>query len=462
MSTPPVGLKQVVKEVLRSKAGVAGFAILGFMVFLALLTPLVAPFDVAKKWNDIRWWGDNPVLAAPGWVRVLMPDKFSETIVLDKFDREVVEVQGVSVTRMSATFTYRYRVFPSEFRVVLDVGYRERNPQVRITVVKPNGERITVYNGLPTNGLNIVNLSLDPKYQELVVSYLHKTFGVAPARVHPEVVLFAQKSPDMNDRSKATVLRGVYRIVIEAIAFEDNTRINPKVYIYGNSYGLAGTDVFRRDLMVGLMWGAPVALAFGTIAAVITVFLQVVIGAAGTWYGQRADELVQRAADFLLIIPVLPILILINIIYGVSIWTLLGLIIVFSVVGVSSKVARSMVLQIREEQYVEAALSYGASRKRTLFFHILPRMLPYMFALIALSAPIYIFVEAALSFLGLGDPNIPTWGRILGEAYSEGALYLGYWWWVIIPASMIMLVSLGFTLLAYAFDKVVNPRLREE
>jgi peptide/nickel transport system permease protein len=134
-------------------------------------------------------------------------------------------------------------------------------------------------------------LSLDPKYQELVVSYLHRSLGVAPAKVHPEVVLFAVKSPDMNDRSKARVLRGSYKVLVEVIAFEKGTEISPRIYIYGNSYGLAGTDAFRRDLMVGLMWGAPVALAFGTIAAVVTVFLQVVIGAAGTCMGRGSTSL---------------------------------------------------------------------------------------------------------------------------------------------------------------------------
>ncbi len=462
MSAPPTGLKQVFREVLRSKTGVIGIILLLFITSLALLTPFVAPFDIAKKWNDIQWWSDNPVLAAPGWMTIIMPDKYSTTIILDEFSSTTTQQGDIRIITLTGSFRYSFRNFPSEIKLVLDADYEVQKPQIRITLSRPDGEDIVIFQGLPNKGENIVNLSLDPQSQDLIVSYLFSNFGVAPSAVYPEVVLFAVKDANMNDRMKASVLRGIYRLNIDVIAFDDKTDVKPRLYVYGNAFGLFGTDAFRRDLIVGIMWGAPIALAFGTIAAVVTVLLQVIIGAAGTWFGTRSDELVQRAADFFLIIPVLPILILVNIIYGINIWALLGWVILFSLVGVSSKVARSMVLQIREEQYIEAAISYGASKKRMLFLYILPRMLPYMFALIALSAPIYIFLEAALSFLGLGDPNIPSWGRILGDAYGEGALYLGYWWWVIFPALMIILVSLGFTLLAYSFDKVVNPRLREE
>ncbi len=463
MSAPPIGLKQVFREVLRSKSGVAAIILLLFMTSLALLTPFIAPFDIAKKWNDIGWWSDNPLLAAPAWMAVIMPDKYSTTIVLDEFSLVTTARQGdIHIINLAGSFRYPFRNFPSEIKLVLDVEYEAKKPQVRATLNRPDGENIVIFQGTPVKGTNMISLSLDPQSQDLIVSYIFNNFGVAPRTVYPEVILFAVKNADMNDRMKASVLRGVYRVNIDVIAFEDKTEVKPKLYVYGNAFGLFGTDAFRRDLLVGIMWGAPIALAFGTIAAVVTVLLQVIIGAAGTWISSRADELVQRAADFYLIIPTLPILILINIIYGINIWALLGWVILFSLVGVASKVARSMVLQIREEQYIEAAISYGSSKKRTLFLYMLPRMMPYMFALIALSAPGYIFLEAALSFLGLGDPQIPSWGRILGDAYGEGALYLGYWWWVIFPALMIMLVTLGFTLLAYSLDKVINPRLREE
>ncbi len=462
MSEQPVGIKQIFKEVAKSKAGALGFALLVAMLILAMFTPILAPYNVARAWNDLRYWQDNPALAAPAWVRFLSPNSYSGTVTLSNFSLERSFHGQYTLVRRTGSFVYMYDVFPTEVRLLLDVNYTARKPRVIATLERPDGKGVTLYNGMPVKGENVVSVSVDPKYQKLIGYFLYEELGYVPAAIHPEIVLFAKKSKYMNDRQRADVLKGTYILEVDAISFEKNLSVQPKLIVYGNSYGIAGTDNYRRDLTVGLMWGAPVALAFGTIAAVVTVLLQVVIGAAGAWIGPRADEIVQRAADFFLVIPVLPILILINVVYTINIWLLLSWVILFSIVGGVTKISRSMVLQIREEQYVEAALSYGASKKRILTFHILPRIIPYTFALIALSAPSYVFLEAALSFLGLGDPNIPSWGRLLGQAFDAGALYYGWWWWVIFPALMIMLVSLGFTLLSYAFDKVVNPRLREE
>lgn len=463
MSERPVtGIKQILREVLRTKSGIAGFTILGAMVLIAAATPIYAPFDIASKWNDLKWWSDNPALAAPYWTKYIFPDSVSETIYVTQFKVETKNVEGVRWVEYSSPFNYPYKSFPTEIRLIMDVLYFEKQPRVIVTLLRPDGEKITLYNGAPTNGTNFINISLDSGAKKQILSFLHEKTGILPTEVYPEVVLFAELSQNMNDRKSAKVLRGVYTLNIDYISFEEKGTIRPKFIVYGNVYGLAGTDMYRRDLIVGLMWGAPVALAFGTIAAVVTVLLQVLIGAAGVWFGPKTDELVQRMTDFFLVIPILPILILINVIYTVTIWTLLGWVILFSIVGSVTKVSRSIVLQVKEEQYIEAAMSYGASKKRVLFFHILPRVMPYTFALIALGAPAYIFLEASLSFLGLGDPQIPSWGRILGDAFQSGALYYGYWWWVVFPAFMIMLVSLGFTLLSYAFDKIVNPRLREE
>ena len=173
------------------------------------------------------------------------------------------------------------------------------------------------------------------------------------------------------------------------------------------------------------------------------------------------DEIIQRITEILMIIPVLPILILISFIYRIDIWTLLLVIVALSPLGYTTKVTRSMAPQIKEEQYVLAAISYGASSWRIIFKHILPRVVPYIFSTIALSVPSYIFLEAALSILGLGDPVRPTWGKILSDAWEYGAAYQGYWWWIILPAAAIGLTAVAFALLGYAFDKVINPRLRE-
>ena len=91
---PPTGIKQILREVLRTKSGIAGFAILGAMVLIAAATPVFAPFDIASKWNDLKWWGDNPVLAAPYWVKYITPDSVSETIYVTQFTAETENAHG--------------------------------------------------------------------------------------------------------------------------------------------------------------------------------------------------------------------------------------------------------------------------------------------------------------------------------------------------------------------------------
>jgi peptide/nickel transport system permease protein len=275
------------------------------------------------------------------------------------------------------------------------------------------------------------------------------------------VIFFARKGEYMSHPEKSEILKGTYRIEMRAVSFDADADVDLKIVLYGRVYGLAGTDSRRRDLLIGILWGAPVALAFGLVAALSITFIQTILGVISGYYGGRVDEFIQRVAEFLMIIPFLPILIMISFLYKLSLKMLLMAIVLLSIAGSTTKTIRSMVPQIKEEQYILAARSYGATSRRIIFKHIFPRVIPYTLSIIALGVPTWIFVEAALSFLGLGDPILPTWGKMLGEAHRAGAAYHGYWWWVLIPASCIGITAMAFALLGYAFDKIVNPRLRE-
>jgi len=461
---PPTGIKQILKEALKTKTGMAAVIILGMMILMSASIPFYSPVNFVKRWNDLKSWYEYPSLAAPVWVKWFTGTNLPETIDLTSKHFRVTEeeISGHYITTYTAYFRYTYDDYPSELKALIKTDIKGKPVRLNIIFIRPDGEEINLFNGLVSSGQTTFDISLDPKLQKNIARFVYEKTGTVPEVIRPEIILFS-KSPSKygNEAASSNVLRGRYIVKFQVLS-DKKISAEPRFIVYGKVYGFAGTDLYRRDLWLGILWGAPVALAFGTVAAIATALLQVIIGAAGAWFGPKWDELVQRIADFFLIIPVLPILILISVIYKVTIWSLLGWVIVFSVVGVSSKIARSITFQIREEQYIEAAKTYGASKTRMLFYYVIPRIMPFTFALVALNVPTYIFLEASLSFLGLGDPELPTWGRILGDAYSAGALYQGYWWWVILPAFMIMLVSLGFTLLSYAFDKIVNPRLREE
>jgi peptide/nickel transport system permease protein len=181
----------------------------------------------------------------------------------------------------------------------------------------------------------------------------------------------------------------------------------------------------------------------------------------GTWYGGWVDELIQRITEINLVLPFLSILIMIGTFYSRSIWVILGATILLSIFTGSIKGYRSIFVQVKESMYIEAARAYGASSSRIVFLYLIPRMIPLLIPGLVSSVPAFVFLEASLALLGLGDPVLPTWGKIIENANSNGALYRGYYYWILEPATLLMITGLGFAMLGFALDRVFNPKLRD-
>src|SRR5690606_25989658 len=146
--------------------------------------------------------------------------------------------------------------------------------------------------------------------------------------------------------------------------------------------------------------------------------------------------------------------------YSQSIWVILGVVVILSIFGSSILTFRAMFLQVKESGYIEAARSYGASSSRIIFRYMMPKIIPVLIPSFVVNIPAFVFLEATLAVLGLGDPILPTWGKLLNDAYTQGALYQGHFYWVLEPAVLLMLCGLGFSMLGFALDRVFNPRLR--
>ena len=462
-----VGIKGVLKEVLKTKSGLVAIILLVSITTVSLAVPFYAPPDVIKAWNTPTAWLDNPKCAAPKWVQLFTKKKLPETIIARNEDF-ISENFSIAIPGYPIQFVYIYKTFffdyyyddfPSEF--VLNITTTS-NQTVALTIrlKRPDGDILNITSTTITKKQPL--LLYDSELSDVAMNYF---VGVTGKQLNftpqARIVFFAEKGENMANARVATVLKGRYTLEIIAKTTDPQGRLYTKFVLYGKVYGLAGTDSKRRDLLIGLLWGAPVALAFGLAAALAITLIQSLLGVISGYFGGKVDEVIQRLTELMMIIPVLPILILIMFLYRVTIWLLLLIIIGFGIVGSTTKTIRSMVPSIKEEQYILAAKSYGASSWRIVFRHVFPRVLPYTFSLIALGVPAYIFLEASLSYLGLGDPVLPTWGKILGEAQAANAAYFGYWWWIILPAVCIMITATAFALLGYAFDKIVNPRLRE-
>ena len=262
------------------------------------------------------------------------------------------------------------------------------------------------------------------------------------------------------EQDYAVPLNGTYQLQISSLTFEPDSNTEAEMILYGQVSGLAGTDDQRRDLMVALLWGTPIALAFGFLGAIVTSLLSMLIAAVGVWYGGWLDEAIQRITEVNIILPTLPIAIMVFVMYSKSIWSILWVIVLLNIFGTSIKNYRSVFLQVKEAGYIEGAQAYGASNRRIILIYLLPRIIPVLIPQLVIMVPGFVFYEATLAYLGLSDPQLPTWGKVIHDAVTSG-LYQGNYYWVLEPVGLLVLTGLAFALLGFALDRVINPRLRD-
>lgn len=232
-------------------------------------------------------------------------------------------------------------------------------------------------------------------------------------------------------------------------------------YMPESSEHLMGTDVFGHDIFSQLLYGAKTSITVGVVAAFISSFLGAALGLYSGYAGGWKDEAIMRLNDIALSIPWLVLMIIIAAFMG-SI-DLLGIILVIGLTGWSgtARLVRAQVLSLRERQYIERARAIGSDDMHIIRKHILPNAFPLVFANTILTVAGSILAEATLSFLGLEPQGVVTWGTMLADAQEAGAFTIGLHWWIVAPGICIVLVVLGFTLMGYALDDVMNPRLRK-
>ncbi|MEK9737460.1 MAG: ABC transporter permease [Candidatus Nanopelagicales bacterium] len=221
-----------------------------------------------------------------------------------------------------------------------------------------------------------------------------------------------------------------------------------------------GTDQFGRALLDLLLVGTRVSLTVGIAATLGAVLLGAAMGIlAGFYAGRPLGSVLTALTDWFLVIPWLVLAIVLAAILGP---TLLNVIIVIAVTSwaLTARLVRAQTLAIREQPYIERARALGASNARLLTRHILPEVAPVITAQGVLTVAVAILSETTLALLGLGDPNSMSWGRIIEEAFRAGAMSNGYWWWILPPGICVVLVTLAFSLVGYALEEILDPRLR--
>ena len=474
-------LRGALRLLVATSSGKAGIALFLVMLGLSAYVLITYPLDFGRaRWSSPIVWADNPSRVPPVWMAWFKKDAVPHRVVTLDEPGEVSQRGAAEVRDFRFTLRHETDTPPQFLSMTLTgITFNERAPVVVVSLVRPDA---------PDAPVRLANLAVQAprpgetapyrRYYETperillsqqdqaataIDQFYQQQYPDRPLTVNLRqnliAALFGQPAEDGSGR--IAPLRGDYVLSVQVLVADPEDEIAPVKAVYGGTvFGIMGTDALGRDIFEGLLYGIPIALLIATFAAVLSTLIGASLGILSGYAGGVTDSVIQRMADIVSNVPVLPLLIFLVFILGSHLYLILLVLVAFSWPGLTILV-RSMVLQIRSGQLVEAAKALGASRMRIMARHVFPQTAPYIVAQMIFFAPGAILAEASLSFLGLGDPSIPTWGQMLEAGFRTGALYAGYWWWVIPPGVMIIFTALGFMLLALAMESVVDPRLRK-
>jgi peptide/nickel transport system permease protein len=443
-------IKNSFREILKYPSAIAGLFIVFLLVVLAAYAMITIPYNEAiRLWRGgEEVWYQNPKFAPPEWSNLFSAKKLPASFIAKSSDGTLIKTvtlgaKNTSSINFTYDFDYPYDGYPQELLIYFKTKFETKQPFVSIYLMTPDGRKLRVAD-MGVGKTLTFRFSQDEKLKTRL-----KTKDSV-------IALFS----DPKNTTDTNPVKGQYQLIMDGVTFEKGSDIEAEFVFHGQVAGMAGTDMERRDLMIPLLWGAPIALAFGLIASLGTSVLTMIIAAIGAWYGGWVDELIQRITEVNLVLPFLSILIMVGTFYSRSIWLILGVTIALSIFTGAIKGYRAIFIQVKESTYVEAARAYGASNTRIIFLYLIPRMIPLLLPGLVSSVPAFVFLEASLAVLGLGDPVLPTWGKIINDAEGNGALYKGLYYWIMEPAALLMVTGLGFAMLGFALDRVFNPRLR--
>src|SRR5215216_1627818 len=439
-------LSRSFREISQYPSAIGGTLIILFLIGLSIYTVITIPYQEAiRLWRggpDI--WYRNPPNAQPLWVNYFRREKLPETFTIksDDVKKDIQETQNGKEINIALPFVFSSDSYPQELILYFHSVFSEKQPYASITLMTPDGRE-----------LRIADFAVDHTQTYIFSQDTRLTRRLKG--ITPRQGIFL--NPD-SDSTKP--VKGQYTLNIKVLTFEKDANVDAEFVVYGQVAGWAGTDHQRRDIGIALLWGTPIALSFGLLAALGTTVTTMIIAAIGVWYGTWIDNLIQRVTEVNLVLPFLSILIMVGAFYSRSIWVILGVTILLGIFGGSIITYRAVFLQVKESPYIEAALAYGAPNMRIIMVYLIPRIIPLLIPQLVTLIPTYVFLEASLAVLGLGDPVLPTWGKVITDALSNGALFQGQYYWVLEPAFLLMLTGLAFAMLGFVLDRIFNPRLR--
>jgi peptide/nickel transport system permease protein len=256
-------------------------------------------------------------------------------------------------------------------------------------------------------------------------------------------------------------LAGVVAVAVAAPFFYNYSPWNmvgrPLVRAFTNASFPFGTDMLGRDIGAGLAYGARVSICISVVATAVAVIIGIGIGALAGYYGGRLDDLLMRVTEFFQTIPQLAMAIVVVAIFTPSIYSIVGAIALVSWPPVA-RLVRGEFLSLREREFIQAAIVIGLRPSRVIFRQILPNAMSPIIVTGSLMVATAILTESSLSFLGLGDRSMMSWGFMIGASRTmlrEAPMMS------ILPGVAILVTVLAFNLIGEGLNDALNPQLRK-
>ncbi len=240
--------------------------------------------------------------------------------------------------------------------------------------------------------------------------------------------------------------------------YSTTTQVGP-VYQAPNGKHLLGLDDGGIDMLSEVIAGARVSMIVGFAGAAVAMIIGGGVGLLSGYFGGKTDITLMRITDYFLVIPDVPLMIVAAAVFGRS---LLNVILIIGVIYWTStaRLIRAQVKSVRERVYVKRARALGGGHGRLLWKHITPQVAPLLVANTVLTIAIAVFAETYIAFLGLEDPSTISWGKLIQNSLSGGAIFHKAWWAIIPPGLCVTIVILAATMMGQAMEDALNPRLR--
>jgi peptide/nickel transport system permease protein len=279
-----------------------------------------------------------------------------------------------------------------------------------------------------------------------------------PRRRRRDLRLLAREEPAGTIAAGALLCLVVIAVCAPAIAPGATKSSVGPVFAPPSAAHWLGLDSGGFDVGGLLVWGARISLLVGVSAAGVAIVVGGTVGLLAGYYGGIIERFLMQVTNYFLVMPALPLMVIVAAVWGPSlqhIILVIGLLLWTS----TARIIRAQVKSIRERPHVKRLEAIGASNTRIIARHILPEVAPLLVANTVLSIGSAIFSEAALAFLGLGDPNAISWGRQIQDAFQSAAIAAGAWWTIVPPGLCIAIVVISCNLIGQALERRFSPRL---